>query len=398
MPPLKSARLALLLLAFCGPVLALCAPALAQTRPLVVGAAMPQSGLFADLAADLRKSLLLWQEEVNAAGGLLGRHVELELLDDRSESMHESKLYEQLVSDRKVDLLFGPLGSAASLGAAGVAERHRRVLVNATGAARSTQKPSFRYTFQVPAPLSAYGTGALELAKQLGLKRIVIAARDDPSSKECAQLMQEQAIAAGLASLLEPYDAGSEDFTLQVKRAKARGVEGWIAFGLPQDAAEMVKSFRRLGFAPRLVVLQGASDPDFIKRIGQDAEYAVGITTYLTGAKTHDNDKFRQSYAKKWSAEPGALAAEGYGAAKVMEEAVRRAGTVESEKLREAFSTLEMATPLGPYKVDRSGAQIAATPMLVQILRGRRRIVWPESLAAARLQPYPAWEDRKPIK
>lgn len=382
--------------------LVLAAPvALAQTpapRPLVVGAAMPQSGLLADLAADLRKSLLLWQEEVNAAGGLLGRRVELQLIDDRSESMQEGKLYEQLVGDHKVDLLFGPLGSAATLGAAGVAERHRRVLINATGAARATQKPSFRYTFQVPAPLGAYGAGALELARRLGLKRIVIAARDDPSSKECAQLLHEQAVAAGLASAIEGFDAGADDFSVQVKRAKARDVEAWIAFGLPQDAAEMVKSFRRLGYAPRLVVLQGAADPDFIKRIGQDAEHAVGIAAYLPRAKTHDNEKFRQAFAKKWSAEPGALAAESYGAARVMEEAVRRAGSVETEKLREALSALETATPIGPYKVDRSGAQLAARPLLVQIQRGRRRIVWPEALAEAHLQPYPAWEDRKPIK
>jgi len=396
MPSLpRLGRFALLLLALAA------SAAFAQNaaqRPIVVGAGMPQSGLFADLAADLRKSLLLWQEEVNGAGGLLGRRVELQLLDDRSESMHEAKLYEQLVSEHKVDLLFGPLGSAASLGAAGVAERHRRVLVNATGAARAVQKPSFRYTFQVPAPLGAYGAGALELAKRLGLKRLVIAARDDPSSKECAELLHEQALAAGFASAIESYDAGSEDFAIQVGRARAKGVEGWIAFGLAQDAAEMVKSFRRLGFAPRLVVLQGASDPDFIKRVGQDAEYALGIAAYLPSANTHDNARFRQAFAKKWSAEPGALAAEGYGAAKVMEEAVRRAGSVESEKLREALSGLETATPLGPYKVDRSGAQLAAKPMLVQIQRGRRRIVWPEALAVAPLQPYPAWEDRKPIK
>ena len=395
MPSLKPVRLLAWLLLAASSALA---QSPAAQRPIVIGAAMPQSGLLADVAADLRKSLLLWQEEVNAAGGLLGRHVELQLLDDRSESMHEGKLYEQLVNDPKVDLLFGPLGSAATLGAAGVAERHRRVLVNATGAARATQKPSFRYTFQVPAPLGTYGAGALELAQRLGLKRIVIAARDDPSSKECAQLLHEQAIAAGLASAIEGYDAGADDFSVQVNRAKARGVEGWIAFGLPQDAAEMVKSFRRLGFAPRLVVLQGASDRDFIKRVGQDAEHAVGIAAYLPGAKTHENEKFRQAFAKKWSAEPGALAAESYGAAKVMEEAVRRAGSVESEKLREALSALEMSTPLGAYKVDRSGAQVAAKPFLVQIQRGRRRIVWPDALAVARLQPYPAWEDRKPIK
>jgi branched-chain amino acid transport system substrate-binding protein len=87
------------------------APAFAQ-QPIVVGAAMPQSGILADIAADLKKALLLWQDEVNGGGGLLGRRVELLLLDDGSESSAVGKLYEQLILEKKADLLIGPLGSA----------------------------------------------------------------------------------------------------------------------------------------------------------------------------------------------------------------------------------------------------------------------------------------------
>lgn len=381
-------------------LLLLAAPPARAEPPLVVGAAMPQSGLLADIAADLRKALLLWQEEVNASGGLLGRRVELQLLDDRSESGSESKLYEQLLHEYKVDVLFGPFGSAATLGAAAVAERNRRVLVNATGTARAVQKPGFRYVFQVPEPLGAYGAGALELARSLSLKRVMIVAREDPTSKECATLAREQAIALGLAAgdAIESYPAGNVDFITHVNRAKAAGADGWIAFGLAQDGVEMVKTFRRLGYAPRLVVLQGAVEADFVKRLGQDAEYAVGLSPYERTARTPGNERFRQAFARKWSSEPGALAAEGYAAAKVLEQGVRRAGTVESQKLREALVALQTETPLGPYKVDRAGAQVAAKPMLLQIQRGRPRIIWPEALATAKLQPYPAWEERKRLK
>lgn len=387
----------LLRLLFC--LLALAAPVAFAQQPLLVGAAMPQSGLLADLAADLRKALLLWQEEVNGSGGLLGRRVELQILDDRSESAGTGRLYEQLLHEHKAELLFGPLGSAATLGAAAVAERNRRVLINVTGTARAVQKPGFRYVFQVPAPLATYGGGALELARGLGLRRLVFAAREDPNAKECAALAREQATALGLVSSeIESYAAGTADFSPQVNRAKAAGADGWIAFGLARDGAEMVKSFRKLGYAPRLFVAQGATEPEFVKRLGQDAEYAVGISAYERGAATRGNDAFRQAFAKKWSSEPGALAAEGYAAAKVLEEAVRRAGTVETEKLREALVALELETPLGPYKVDRAGAQVSARPLLLQIVRGRPRIVWPEALATAKLQPYPAWEERKRLK
>jgi len=183
-----------------------------------------------------------------------------------------------------------------------------------------------------------------------------------------------------------------------VARARSAGAEGWIAFGLPQDAAEMVKNFRRLGFAPRLFVAQGAADPEFIRRVGQDAEFAVGISAYERRAPTPGNAQFVAAYARKWSAEPGHLAAEGYAAAKVLEEAVRRAGSVDTEMLRQELAALVTETPLGGYRVDRAGVQLAARPLLLQILKGRREIVWPEAFATAKLQPYVSWDARKPLK
>ncbi len=374
-------------------------PAFSQPPPVLVGAAMPQSGILADLAADLRKALLLWQEEVNAGGGLHGRRVELQLLDDRSESADAGKLYEQLIREHKADLLIGPFGSAASLGAAAAAERNRRVMVNATGAARLVHRSGFRYVFQSAVPLGAYGAGALEIARGQGLKRVIVLAREDPSAREMAGRAREDAAALGLAAgEIQVYAQGTADFAPQVALARAAGAEAWIAFGLPQDAAEMVKTFRKLGYAPRMFVAQGAALPDFITRLGQDAEYAVGITPYERRARTRGNAEFAQAYTKKWSAEPGALAAEGYAAAKVLEEAVRRAGSLDQDKLREVLAALETETPLGAYKVDRSGAQLAARPLLVQIVRGRRVIIWPEAYATASWQPYPPWEARKLLK
>jgi branched-chain amino acid transport system substrate-binding protein len=375
-----------------------CGIARAQA-PVTVGVVMPQSGILADIAADLRKALLLWQEEVNAGGGLLGRHVELRLLDDRSESAEVGKLYAQLIVEHKADLLIGPLGSAASLGAAAVAERARRVLINATGASRAVHRSGLRYVFQTATPFSAYGLGALEFARSLGLKRVALLAHDDPASREIAGLARDGAAALGLAAAeVEVYAQGTVDFALQVAHARTSGAEAWISFGLPQDAVEMVKNFRRLGYAPRLFIAQGAADADFVKRVGQDAEYAVGVSAYERGAATRGNAQFVAAFAKKWSAEPGLLAAEGYAAGKVLEEAVRRAGSLDQEKLREALAILETETPLGAYKVDKFGAQTAARPLLLQILRGRRQIVWPEALATAKGQPFPGWESRRPLK
>jgi len=387
-------------LLLCALLLAL--PAAAQQPaqgPITVGAVVPQSGILADLGAELRKALLLWQEEVNAGGGLGGRHVELALLDDRSESADAGKLYAKLIQEEKAELLIGPLGSAASIGAGAMADRDRRVLINATGAARIVQKPKLRYVFQSAVPLGAYGAGALALARAQGLKRVALFARDDPGSREMAQRAREDALKLGFEyAEMEVFAATADDFAPQAMRARAAGAEAWIAFGQPQDAADMVKALRRTGYAPRLFVAQGAAQQDFVTRLGQMAEFAVGVTPYDRRARTRGNAEFVQAYARRWSAEPGPLAAEGYAAGKLLEEAVRRAGSFDQDKLRAALSALETETPLGAYRVDGSGAQIAAHALLTQVQRGRREIVWPEAYATANLQPYPAWEARKPLR
>jgi branched-chain amino acid transport system substrate-binding protein len=374
-------------------------PGYAQSPPIFAGAAIPQSGILADVAADLRKALLLWQEEVNAGGGLIGRSVELKLLDDRSESLAAGRLYEQLILEDKADLLIGPFGSAATLGAAGAAERNRRVMVNGTGAARVVQKSANRHVFQSAAPFSSYGAGALELARSQGLKRIVLLARDDPGAREIAARTREAAIKQGFSvGGVETHSTAEDDFLPFVARARAADAEAWIAFGLPKDAVEMVKAFQKAGYAPRVFVAQGAAQPEFVTRLGQAAEYSVGIAPYDPRARTQGNAGFVQAYAKTWSVAPGAVAAEGYAAAKLLEEAVRRAGSLDQEKLRATLSALEAETPIGAYKVDASGAQLAARPLLTQVQRGRREVIWPEAYATAKWQPYPAWDARKPLQ
>jgi branched-chain amino acid transport system substrate-binding protein len=372
-------------------------PALAQAPRAIVGAAIPQSGILADLAADYRRALVLWQERINARGGLLGRAVELKFLDDRSASTDAGRLYEQLILEHGADLLIGPFGSAATLGAAAAAERNRRVMVNGTGAARSAQKPGYRYVFQSVVPFDRYGEGALAAVRSEGLRRIAILARDDPGAREMAARARESALGQGYAvGAVETYPAGMEDFLPAVERARSAGAEAWIAFGLPGDAVAMARAIRKSGYAPRLFIAQGAAQPGFIERLGQAAEASIGITAYDVRARTRGNAEFAQAFAGRWSTEPGAAAAEGYAAAQLLEEAIHRAGSLDQEKLRETLSVLETETPIGAYRVDRSGAQVGAQPLLVQVQRGRREVVWPEAYATAKLLPYSARNERRP--
>jgi branched-chain amino acid transport system substrate-binding protein len=278
-------------------------------------------------------------------------------------------------------------------------ERAERVLINGAGPALAVHKRSPRYLFQTTMPNSSYGIGILELARAVGLSRLLIVSRDDLTVREMADATRERALKEGFqASEAAVYAGASEDFSPQVAKARAEA-EGWIAFGEPRDAAGMIRSFKKLDYAPRLFFARSAADPRLIALVGQDAEYTLGICDYDPGLETPGNAKFAAAFSARWSAPPSFAAAQGYAAATVLAEAVQRSGSLEQAKLRAALREMEVATVLGGYKVDpQTGEQRAAQPAVVQIQRGRPRVVWPHELQRSTLQPYPQWEARRPLQ
>jgi branched-chain amino acid transport system substrate-binding protein len=106
--------------------------------------------------------------------------------------------------------------------------------------------------------------------------------------------------------------------------------------------------------------------------------------------------EFVVSYKKEF---PGAdlsqLSVAGYGGCQILVEATRRAGSLDSEKLREAILKMDHNTVYGGFRVDRDGVQIAHKIVMFQWQDGKQAIVWPEELAPGRARfPTPPWNQR----
>ncbi len=386
MPRLVSPCVALL--AF---LAALAVPALAQERPIVIGLTMAQTGLLADLGASYSRGLALWLEEANASGGSLGRRFELRIRDDKSAANGVEALYERLVTEDKVDVLLGPVGSAATLPAMAVAEQRRRMLINATGVDTALLKRGNRYTYHVPAAAQDYGTHILPLFRQSDAKRVLLFDNDDSGM---GARLREDAKLLGLP--LEVAGTGFVGDTLTIiEQARKRGIDAVIVTGAPGDAADVVKAMKKAAFAPRIIIASGARHPEFVRLVGQDAEYVVGVVQYSPAQRTPGNAAFVAAYRAKHKQAPDFFAACAYAAGKVLEAGLREAGTTDSEKLREALLRIRVDTPLGAHEAGKDGAQAGARPVLMQMQKGRREIVWPESAATAKpVVPYPAWSAR----
>ena len=367
---------------------------------VVVGAVVSQSGQQADLAAGYLRGILLWETQVNATGGLLGRPVALKVLDDGSDAVLAGELYRQLIREAKADFLIGPFGSAATRAASAEAEREGRLMVNGAGPARVVQQGPNRFLFQSGPSYAARGEGLLQLARKAGITRLHILARQELPAQEIAEAMRLEALAQGfVVPEVETYSSFTADFTPFVLRASAANAQAWIAFGEARDAADMVKTFKKHGYAPQLFFARRAAEPAFVTAVGQDAEFTLAEVEYDPRLARAGNPEFVNAFTAKWSAPPGLAAAEGYVAGSVLGEAVRRAGTLETDKVRAALADLQTETPLGTYRVGANGQQLGIVPAVAQIQRGRAQVVWPFGLETAQpLQPYPQWKDRQELR
>ncbi|MHB1124513.1 MAG: amino acid ABC transporter substrate-binding protein [Ramlibacter sp.] len=365
---------------------AVAAPALAQAQNTIrIGIALSETGNLADSAKHYWRGVELWRDQTNAAGGLLGRKVEFVVYDDRSDAATSARLYERLITSDKVDLLVSTIGSAQAATATAVAEKHKRVMINGGGASESIQQRGFKYIFQTAARISAYVDGIEPLMKKYKVKSMAFVARDYAAARDMEKVVKGQAQRSGVNMVMDEYfPSGNVDFSSQIARARQTKPDLWVSVGYPNEAIEMMRQFRASNYVPKIFVHNGVAQEDFLKATGKDGEGAIGMSLYEPSLKTSGNAEFVKTFKAKYNYEPGYYSSFGYVAVYVLGEAVKKAGSIDQDKLRETLATLKLDTVMGKHEVEpKTGMQIGIRGLLVQVHNGKREIIWPEELKSA---------------
>ncbi|WP_207482177.1 amino acid ABC transporter substrate-binding protein [Arenibaculum pallidiluteum] len=365
--------------------------------PIKVGVALSQSGNLADSAEHYKKAVELWRDQVNGRGGLLGRQVEIVLYDDRSDPATAARLYERLITNDNVDLLVSPWGSASTATASAVAEKHKRVLINGGGASEKIHQRGFKYVFQTAAAISAYVEGVGPMMEKFGLKSLAFVSRDYSAARDMAVVIEKIAKDKKLEIVNSEYfPAGTSDFSSSIAKARQSNPDLWISVGYPNEAIEMIRQFRSSNYLPKMFIHNGASIDDFLEAAGKDGEYVIGMSLYEPILKTKGNAEFVKAFKDKFGYEPGYYSGFGYAAVSVLEEAVKKTGSLDQDKLRDTLRGLETDTVMGHHKVDpETGVQQGVKGLLVQIRNGKREIVYPDDLKTVEaVIPMPGWSER----
>jgi branched-chain amino acid transport system substrate-binding protein len=366
-------------------------------EPIRIGVALSQTGNLADSAAPYFKGLDLWREQANTRGGLAGRPIEFVVYDDRSDPATAARLYERLITSDKVDFVISSLGSATAATGSAVAEKHKVVMINGGGAAEAIQQRGFQYVFQTAARISSYADGVLPLIEKYHVKTLALVSRDYAAARDISKAIKETINGHDVKVVMDEYfPAGTADFSSEIAKGQQLQPDLWIGLLYPSEAIETVRQFHSMNYMPRLFIANGVSQDDFIAAAGKDAEYALGMSLYEPSLPSEGNKDFVKTYHEKYNSDPGYYAAFGFVAGTVLEAAVKKAGSIDTEKVREVLTTLKLGTVMGKHEVDpKTYMQIGVRGLVVQVQNGKREVVWPEEFKTAEPKlPIAAWEKR----
>jgi branched-chain amino acid transport system substrate-binding protein len=252
--------------AIAGAILALAAatlaaaPASAQSgEPIKIGFSMALTG---GLAPNGKSALLaqkIWEEDINAKGGLLGRPVKLVYYDDKSSPAEVPAIYTKLLDVDKVELIIGPYATAQIAPAMPIVMQRKKTFIGLLGLAVNTEFNYPNYFAMIPSgpdAKPAFTKGFFDIAMAQGAKpqTVAIVAADQEFSRNAADGARENAKAANLRVVYDrTYPPSTADFAPIVRAIQASNPDIVVVCSYPPDSVGIVRSVNEIGFKPKAI-------------------------------------------------------------------------------------------------------------------------------------------------
>lgn len=331
------------------------------------------TGKEASFGQQSHKGLTLAIEEINAAGGALGRKLELFTEDNQTKPGESATAAKKLISRNKVVALIGEVASGRSLEAAPIAQAAKIPMI-APAATNPKVTQTGNYIFRVCFIDPFQGTVMAKFAQNdLKAKRVaILSSVSNAYSVGLAKFFKETFVAnGGLVVSEKNFSEGDKDFRAQLTAVKAANVDAIFVPSYYTEAALIARQARDLGLTVPLFGGDGWV-ADQLLEIGGDA---LNGCYYSTHFSPENQDPVVQAFVKKFKARwganenPDAFAALGYDAAFVLVDAIKRAGTTDGPKLRDALAaTKNFAGVTGVTNIDAN--RDASKPAAIIAIKG----------------------------
>jgi branched-chain amino acid transport system substrate-binding protein len=375
----------------------------AKAGPITIGISLSFSGDFSDPGKAAKRGYLLWQSVVNAHGGLLGRHVNLKIVDDASSPNQVVTNYQNLITRDHVDLVFGPFSTLLTAPAARIANRYGYAFVEPSGGGPAVfQEKLPNVFFAQPAPVincgDPFAKWLLSLPKSQRPKTAAYPSLDDPFSSPIADQMRNRFQAAGIKTVFKTiYPPETTDLTPIVEKVASKHPDMVVAGTQSEDAYSQVKAMVQLKFSPRFLFLSnGASSPtEFPDKVGK--KNTTGIFScgdWFPNSNAPGNAQFIKAYLAKYGGNAYGIdsgSAEAYAVGQIIQAVAKKTGSIDNKTIIKTLHSGTWPTVEGNLSWDKYGSP-KGSDLLVEWIGGKLVPVYPPSVALHKpVYPKPAW-------
>jgi branched-chain amino acid transport system substrate-binding protein len=374
-----------------------------STKPLVVGVSLPLTGDFSQPGGEAKRGYEVWAAQVNKAGGLLGRQVQLKIVDDASNQDTVVTDYTKLITQDKVDLILGTFSSLLNYPASAVAEKNNMVFVEPAGGAPKMFTRGFKNLFFAqPATAPHQADVFVDWIKSLPAdqrpRTAAYPTQDDPFAAPVIEAMQKQLEGLGVKTVFtSTYPADTTNFQSIASQLASKKPDLIAQGAVFEDGVGLVRSLKQLRYSPKILFQTSAPSNagQYSSGIGAGSTEGVFYTvSWHQDAKTPKNADFVSGYKAAYAnADPAEDAADAFAAAEVLQSAVAAVGSLDQTKLRDWLHANTVQTILGPLSWTQTG-EPQGKFLLAQWQSGKAQVVAPTEAATSQtvVNPKPDWK------
>lgn len=370
---------------------ALSAPAMAQGT-IKIGTVLSVTGPASFLGDPEEKTLKLYVDKINAAGGILGKKIELVLYDDGGDANKARTFATRLVEDDKVVAMVGGSTTGTTMAMVPVFEEAKVPFISLAGAIEVVD-PVRKYIFKTPHTDKMACEKIFENLKQRNLTKIAVISGTDGFGASMRAQCVKVAPNYGIQILTEEtYGPRDTDMTAQLTKIKGTaGVQAVVNPGFGQGPAIVTRNYAQLGMsATPLYQSHGVASKSFIELAGPAADgVRLPAAALLVGDKLPDSDPqkkvvvdYKQAYEASTKQPVSTFGGHAYDGLFILVDALKRANSAESDKIRDAIEATKGFVGTGGIvtmsPTDHLGLDLTAFRML-EIKGGDWTLVAPGS-------------------
>jgi branched-chain amino acid transport system substrate-binding protein len=363
---------------------ALIVPAAAQApsgQPITIGFGMALTG---PLAANGKMSLVamkIWEEDINAKGGLLGRPVKLIYYDDQSSPATVPGIYTKLLDVDKVDFAVSPYASTQIAPAMPIMMQKKRLYISLFGTGINDEFNYDKYFSMLPTgptPKPSFTTGFFKVAMAQDPKpqTIAMAAADAEFGRNACEGARENAKAAGLKIVYDKnYPPTTADFAPIVRAVQATNPDIFLVCSYPLDSVGLVKAVNEIGFKPKMWggAMVGLQATVFKIQLGPLLNGIVNYETWIPAPTMQFEGSM--DLLKKYQARASAEGVDplgyympvwAYAYLQVLGDAITATKSLDDNKLADYIRKTTFKTVVGDVKFGAKGEWAEERMLLIQ--------------------------------